>query len=59
MYIAESDGVYISCHRTREKALIALMEYEGFTAKQIKEALDNGEDITRTDPYCHIHETVN
>jgi hypothetical protein len=58
MYIAEYDGIYISCHRKREEALKSLMEYDGFTKKQIREAIKNGDDITVTDEYCHIHETV-
>lgn len=58
MYIAKIDDTYISCHKTRNAALKAIMEYEGFTDKQIKEAFDNGEDITNVDASYQVIETV-
>jgi hypothetical protein len=57
-YIAKIDETLISSHKTRKAALISLMEYEGFTKKQIKAALDNGDDITMTDSSYQIVETV-
>jgi hypothetical protein len=58
MYIAKVDDTYISCHKTRKAALKAIMEYEGFTDKQIRKAFDEGMDITAVDPSYQIHETV-
>jgi hypothetical protein len=57
-YIAKIDDTLISAHRTYEGALKAIMEYEGFTPKQICDLLKNGEDITMTDSSYQIIETV-
>ena len=57
-YIAKIDDVLISSHKTYEAALKSLMEYEGFTKKQIQDAIRNGEDITNTDASYQIVETV-
>jgi hypothetical protein len=57
-YIAKIDDVYVSVHKTYEGALKAIMEYEGFTPKQIRKLLKDGEDITMTDSSYQIIETV-
>ena len=57
-YIAKVEDTYVSVHKTYEGALKAIMEYEGFTPKQIRDLLKNGEDITMTDSSYQIIETV-
>jgi hypothetical protein len=57
-YIAKIDDTLISAHRTYKGALKAIMEYEGFTDRQIKKAFDDGMDITNTDSSYQIIETV-
>ena len=58
MYIAKDEDTYISAHRTWRAALLALLKYRGYTDSEIKEMVNNGEDITAFDPTAQIIETV-